>query len=37
MSAFGPKQTWASALRMSGFRGTADIARTTVKLEFAPL
>ena len=25
MSAFGPKQTWASALHMSAFRGKADL------------
>jgi len=26
MSAFGPKQTWASALHMSAFGGKADMA-----------
>jgi len=36
MSAFGPKQTWASALHMSAFGGKADIGVCTANFSFDP-
>jgi hypothetical protein len=34
MSAFGPKQTWASALHMSAIEGKADMTFCTAYVRF---